>query len=95
MQTARERVAQLIGCKPEELVFTSSGTESNNWAIWGSVTNARKAGAARPHVVTTEMEHPTVLGYLKALADQVWKAKIIWKICLVFVTALSHIDFIS
>jgi cysteine desulfurase len=53
VETAREQVAALIGCKPSELVFTSGGTEANNLAIRG-LTAAR----TRRHVITSVIEHP-------------------------------------
>ena len=54
---ARERVAALLGCEPDEIIFTSCGTESDNTAIKGTLEmhpNRRK-------VVTTRVEHPAVL----------------------------------
>lgn len=54
---ARERVASLLGCEPDEIIFTSCGTESDNTAIKGTLDvypNRRK-------VVTTRVEHPAVL----------------------------------
>lgn len=51
---SRVQVAGLLGCEPEEIVFTSGGTEANNLAIRG-VCEAR---GARRHVVTTRIEHP-------------------------------------
>jgi cysteine desulfurase len=51
---AREQVAALLGCEPDEVVFTSGGTEANNLAIRG-VTEARPG---RRHVVTSVIEHP-------------------------------------
>jgi hypothetical protein len=53
---ARARVAALIGSDPQEIVFTSGGTESNNLAIRG-VAEARPD---RRHIVTSVMEHPAV-----------------------------------
>ena len=55
-EEARESVARLIGATAREVVFTSGGTESNNAAIFGAV-----AGPGRHHVVTTAIEHPSVL----------------------------------
>jgi len=63
---ARERTAAALGCEPREIVFTSCGTESDNAAIHSAV-------AARPdkrHVVTTRVEHPAVLNYVKQLEAQ-------------------------
>ena len=41
MELARQRVADLVGASPQEIYFTSCGTESDNWAIWGAVMAAR------------------------------------------------------
>lgn len=51
---AREQVAALLGCEPDEIIFTSGGTESNNLAIRG----VSEAQENRSHVVTTVIEHP-------------------------------------
>ena len=55
---ARQRVASLIGAMPEEIVFTSGGTESNNHALWGT---AEAQGRRGRHIVTTAIEHQAVL----------------------------------
>src|SRR5437764_1999380 len=56
IEEARDSVARLIGAAAKEIVFTSGGTESNNAAIFGAV-----AGRDRHHIVTTAIEHPSVL----------------------------------
>jgi cysteine desulfurase len=62
LNRARDGMAAILGCKPGELVFTSGGTESNNTAIFGAVAAAQaKLKGARPHVVTTTIEHHAVL----------------------------------
>ena len=70
---ARRQVAAMIGAQPDEIFFTASGSESDHWAIWGARTS--KAGspdpAVTPHVVTSEIEHPAVLQYLRSLAKEV------------------------
>jgi cysteine desulfurase len=58
VEEARAHVARLIGAEPEDIVFTSGATESNNLALRGV---ARAAGARGRHVVTTVIEHPAVL----------------------------------
>lgn len=63
VEDARERMAAALGIEPEELVFTSGATESNNLAIHG-VLNARPGKVAS--VVTTEVEHPAVLDAVEA-----------------------------
>ena len=59
LESARRQLAELLGAQPTEIVFTSGGTESDNLAILGIVRNAR---GERKHAVTTEIEHPAVLG---------------------------------
>ena len=56
IEEARESVAALFGTRPREVVFTSSGTEAVNTAVWGAI--ARHGGG---HVVTTAVEHSAVL----------------------------------
>ena len=69
VETARAEVAALIGATPEEIVFTSGGTEANDLAIRGS----RGRGRGRPHAVSTPIEHPSVLGPLADLdAELSW-----------------------
>ncbi len=58
VETARRQVAALINCSPEEIIFTSGGTESNNHAIKGIVGAGRRDGN---HIVTTQIEHPAIL----------------------------------
>jgi cysteine desulfurase len=57
IEDAREQVASLFGARPREVVFTSSGTEAVNHAIWGGVRRAGLGGA----IVTTAVEHSSVL----------------------------------
>ncbi len=57
LEDAREQVAALVGARPREVVFTASGTEAVNTAVWGAV--ARADGPA--HVVTSAVEHSAVL----------------------------------
>ena len=55
---ARSRVAELIGAKPDEVTFTSCGSEADNWALFG-VTDAKKAKGN--HIITTKIEHHAIL----------------------------------
>ena len=59
---ARERLAAAIGALPEEVVFTSGATESNNMAILGIAAAAEERGERRRRIVTLGLEHPSVLG---------------------------------
>jgi cysteine desulfurase len=56
--SARRQVASLLNCEPEEIIFTSGGTESNNFAIKGCVQALRHKGN---HIITSRIEHPAVL----------------------------------
>jgi cysteine desulfurase len=64
VETARESVAGLIGARPQEIVFTSGGTEADNHAIFGIV---EAAGGPAKHVITTRIEHEAVLNACQAL----------------------------
>lgn len=66
---ARVQVATLIGASPDEIIFTSGGTESNHLAIRGA---AALASARRRRVVTTSVEHPATVGACALLAAQGW-----------------------
>src|SRR5437879_1016686 len=59
LEDAREYLAALIGCDPEEIVFTSGGTESNNLAIKGVAF--RRGLASGGHNVISAIEHPSVV----------------------------------
>ena len=61
MDLARERVASILGSDTSEIVFTSCGTESNNYAIHSSL----EAHPDKKHVITTKVEHPAVLNVCK------------------------------
>lgn len=66
IREARERVAALLNCSPEEIIFTACGTESDNTAI-------RSALAAQPdkrHIITTRVEHPAILSLCKYLGKK-------------------------
>jgi cysteine desulfurase len=67
VETAREQVAALLGARPQEIVFTSGGTESDNHAIFGIVRNA--SGATK-HIITTQIEHEAVLNACQALEKE-------------------------
>jgi cysteine desulfurase len=61
LEQAREQVAALVAARPREVVFTSSGTEAVNAAVWGAVARARESDGGGAHVVTTAVEHSAVL----------------------------------
>ena len=69
LDEARQKVGALIGAAPEEIVFTSCGTESDSTAIW----SALRAYPEKKHIVTTKVEHPGVLNVCKFLESQGWR----------------------
>lgn len=72
IEAAREQVADLFAAKPREVVFTSSGTEAVNAAVFGALERARRRDeAAAPHVVTTAVEHSSVLEACERLDAEV------------------------
>ena len=61
IEDARAAVAALVGARPREVVFTATGTEAVNTAVWGAVTRGAERLGGRGHVVTTAVEHSAVL----------------------------------
>ncbi len=63
---ARKQVAELVNCQPDEIVFTSGGTESNNFAIKGvALANKFKGN----HIITSSVEHPAVIEVCRYLSE--------------------------
>ena len=67
LEDARRRVAACLGAKPNEIYFTSGGTESDNWAIKGAAFANREKGN---HIITTQIEHHAVLHTCQWLEKQ-------------------------
>ena len=65
IKTARARVADLLGADPEEIVFTSCGTESDSTAILSAV----RSNPEKRHIVTTRVEHPAVKNLTASLRN--------------------------
>ena len=71
LTTARLKVARFLGAHPEEIIFTASGSEANNFAIQGIANSLQftvyglqkksKNPKTKPHIITTKIEHPSVL----------------------------------
>ncbi|MDD5223514.1 MAG: cysteine desulfurase NifS [bacterium] len=64
VEDAREKVAGLLGARPEEIVFTSGGTESDNWVLFGSAeaeAQSGPSGGKRNHLITSQIEHHAIL----------------------------------
>lgn len=70
VENARKQVANLINCKPHEIIFTSGGTESNNYAIKGIAFAYENRGN---HIITSTIEHPAVVEVCKYLERKGFK----------------------
>lgn len=67
LSAARKQVAELLECQPEEIFFTSGGSESNNWAIKGTALEKQTRGK---HLIASSVEHPSVKNTLQHLEQQ-------------------------
>ncbi len=73
IRTAREQAAALIGALPEEIFFTSGGTESDNWALRLGV----RAGKSGRHIIVSAVEHPAVLRTAEDLAREGYRLTVL------------------
>ena len=67
LETARKTIADILGCTPSEIVFTSGGSEADNQALSSAYTGAK---AGKKHIVSTEFEHHAVLHTLDRMREQ-------------------------
>ncbi|HEY5191554.1 MAG TPA: aminotransferase class V-fold PLP-dependent enzyme, partial [Candidatus Deferrimicrobium sp.] len=67
VEDARSEIAAFYGCRPLEVVFTSSGTESDNLAVKGV---AYRPGNSGKHIVTSQVEHPAIMNTCRFLEAQ-------------------------
>lgn len=67
---ARETLAAILGCRPPEIIFTSGGTEANSLAIRGTAWTRHAEGR---HIITSQVEHPSVLQTCRMLAEEGWE----------------------
>jgi len=67
LEESREKVAKLLAANPEEIIFTSGGTESDNLALKGIARRNRDKGK---HIITTNVEHPAILETCKKLEKE-------------------------
>ena len=67
IENARKQVAQLLNCKPQEIYFTSCGTESDNTALKGIAFKNKEKGN---HIITSKIEHPAILHTCQNLEKQ-------------------------
>ena len=75
LDEARSAVAALVGAEPAEVVFTSGGTEADNFAIRGAAEALEHTG--RKHLITSGLEHEAVLNTFKALARRGWRTSMV------------------
>ena len=75
MDDARAAIATLIGAQPSDIVFTSGGTESDNFAIRGVAEATEPTG--KRHVIASSIEHEAVLNTMKALARRGWNVTLL------------------
>lgn len=75
LESARATVARLIGAKPSEIIFTSGGSESNTTAIRSAALLGAREG--KRHIVSTAIEHPSVLNTLRTLSDGGFEVEIL------------------
>ncbi|MBO5618331.1 MAG: cysteine desulfurase [Pseudobutyrivibrio sp.] len=67
LKNSRETIAAILKCQPKEIYFTSGGTEGNNLAIKGAAQAKKRLGN---HIITTKIEHASVLNPVKALEKE-------------------------
>jgi cysteine desulfurase len=82
VEAARAQVAALLGCRPDEIVFTSGGTESNNQALKGLALRQAPGGTPaspgrRDHIITSAVEHPATLEVCKWLQALGWRVTLL------------------
>src|SRR6478672_12242060 len=70
LERARRAVAEVLGARPREIIFTSGGTESDNLAVKGAAWAHRQAGHPSTHVITTAIEHHAVIHSADVLEAQ-------------------------
>jgi cysteine desulfurase len=75
IDNARSAVAALLDAEPAEVIFTSGGTESDNFGIRGAAEALESTG--RKHLITSGIEHEAVLNTFKALARRGWKTTVL------------------
>jgi len=66
VEVARKQVADLLGCHTDEIIFTSGGSEANNYAIKGIASVLKEKGK---HIITSQIEHPAVMEVCAYLAN--------------------------
>jgi cysteine desulfurase len=70
VEKAREQVAALINAEPDEIIFTSCGTESDNTAVMSALVSLPE----KRHIITTRVEHPAILNFCRAMGRRGYRA---------------------
>ncbi len=74
VENARAQVAELLGCSPSEIIFTSGGSEANNMAIKGLAAAYRESGA---HIIISAIEHPAIMEPCHYLQTQGYRVTVL------------------
>ena len=74
LNDARKIMAKSINALPEEIYFTSGGTEDDNWAIFGTAEGYKRRGK---HIITTSIEHPAVSEPMERLRQKGWEVTVL------------------
>ena len=74
LNDARKIMAKSINALPEEIYFTSGGTEDDNWAIFGTAEGYKRSGK---HIITTSIEHPAVAEPMERLRQKGWEVTVL------------------
>lgn len=74
LNDARKIMAKSINALPEEIYFTSGGTEDDNWAIFGTAEGYKRSGK---HIITTSIEHPAVYEPMERLRQKGWEVTVL------------------
>ena len=74
LNDARKIMAKSINALPEEIYFTSGGTEDDNWAIFGTAEGYKRSGK---HIITTSIEHPAVSEPMERLRQKGWEITVL------------------
>jgi cysteine desulfurase len=77
IQEARRNTAEILCCKPSEIIFTAGGTESVNLAIFGIARAYELATKQKGHIISSTIEHHAVLRSLEALAEEGWQITLV------------------
>ncbi len=70
VEDARQKIADFLNCDPDEIIFTAGGSEANNTVIKGAASCCAFCNVSNTHIITSAIEHPSVMNTLKCLEQQ-------------------------